>query len=418
MKIVIVGCGVIGVTTAYCLRRRGHEVTVIDRESGPGLETSFANGGLLTPSMPDPWNAPGSWRVLLGSLGRSDAALQLRLRTLPALVGWGFQFLRNSRPAVFERSRVHNLRLALYSLKAMDALRQQTGIEYGRSALGTLRVFRDQAALDRTATAAGGLGSEGLSFRKLTVPQMVDLEPALAPIAHQLTGAIHYESDEAGDAHQFCVALAEQAQRLGVEFRFRTEVRALQAHAGRVTALVADGGTFVADRYVVAAGSYGTPLLRRVGVHVPVCPAKGYSVTFEGLQYRQTLSIPVIDDDLHAAVIPLGAAIRVAGTAEFAGYDRTMNLDRARNLVALLQRILPQETFDVDAGKPWCGLRPMSVDGVPVIGATHLANLTVNTGHGPLGWTSAAGSAQLLTDLISGDPPSLDPAPFALARFL
>src|SRR6185437_12299310 len=234
MKIVIVGCGVIGVTTAYCLKRRGHEVTVIDRESGPGRETSFANGGLLTPSMPDPWNAPGSWRVLLGSLGRSDAALQLRLRTLPALVGWGIQFLRHSRPAVFERSRVHNLRLALYSLNAMDALRQQTDIEYGRSALGTLRVFRDQAALDRTAMAAGGLGCEGLGFRKLTVPQMVDLEPALAPIAHQLTGAIHYEMDEAGDAHQFCRALADQAQRLGVEFRFHTEVRALQAHAGRV----------------------------------------------------------------------------------------------------------------------------------------------------------------------------------------
>ncbi len=205
---------------------------------------------------------------------------------------------------------------------------------------------------------------------------------------------------------------------LGVEFRFRTEVRALQSHAGRVTALLADRESFVADRYVVAAGSYSTPLLRGVGVDVPVRPAKGYSVTFEGVHGRQLLRIPVIDDDLHAAVIPLDGAIRVAGTAEFAGYDRTINPDRIRNLVALLQRILPRGTFTPDAGKPWCGLRPMSVDGVPIIGGTHLSNLAVNTGHGPLGWTSAAGSAQLLTDLISEDPPSLDPTPFELTRFL
>ncbi len=368
--------------------------------------------------MSDPWNAPGSWRVLLGSLGRSDAALQLRLRTLPALAGWGIQFLRNSRPAPFERGRVHNLRLALYSLKVMDTLRRQTGIEYGRSTQGTLRVFRDLDGLNRASAAAGRLSAEGLSYRILSVPHMVDLEPALAPIAHQVTGAIHYEMDEAGDAHRFCLALAQHAQRLGVEFRFRTAVRALRSHAGRVTALLADGESFAADRYIVAAGSYSTPLLRSVGVDLPVRPAKGYSVTFEGVQHRQSLRIPVIDDDLHAAVIPLDGAIRAAGTAEFAGYDRTINPDRVSNLVALLQGILPRGTFDPHAAKPWCGLRPMSVDGVPLIGGTHLSNLAVNTGHGPLGWTSAAGSAQLLTDLISEDPPSLDPTPFELTRFL
>ncbi len=224
--------------------------------------------------MSDPWNAPGSWRVLLGSLGRSDASLQLRLRTLPALAGWGIKFLRNSRLAPFERSRIHNLRLALYSLKVMDTLRQQTNIDYGRSVRGTLRVFRDQDGLNRASAAAGRLLSEGLGFRILSAAQMVDLEPALAPIAHQLTGAIHYGMDEAGDAHLFCQALAEQAQRLGVEFRFHTEVRALHSRAGRVTALSTGGESLVADRYVVAAGSYSTPLLRGVGVHLPVRPAK------------------------------------------------------------------------------------------------------------------------------------------------
>jgi D-amino-acid dehydrogenase len=417
MKIIIIGSGLIGVTTAYFLRRRGYEVTVIDREEGPGRETSFANGALLTPSMPEPWNAPGCWRVLLASLGRKDAAMQLRMRALPALLGWGVEFLRNSKAAAFERNVLSNLRLALYSLEVMQSLRQQTHIEYGRAARGTLRVFRDRSTLDGAFAAANRLASEGLRFRRLSKEETVGLEPALEPIANQLTGALHYEADETGDAHRFCVSLAGRVREQGVDCRFCTEVTSLEMRAGRVVAAVSARERFVADKYIVAAGSYSTPLLRRVGVHVPVRPAKGYSVTFAGHQGRPSLSIPVIDDHLHAGVVPLEGAIRVVGTAEFAGYDRTVNPDRIRNLLMLLQEVLPQEQFDPATGTPWCGLRPMSVDGVPIIGPTPISNLLVNTGHGHLGWTMAAGSAQLLADFISEQSPSIDPASFALARF-
>ncbi len=418
MKVIIIGSGLIGVTTAYFLRRRGHEVTVIDREEGPALETSFANGALLTPSMAEPWNAPGCWRVLLASLGRSDAGMQLRLRALPALAGWGVTFLRNSRAAKFERNAITNLRLALYSLKVMDSLRQQVRIEYGRAARGTLRVFRDRAASDRAAAAANRLLSEGLSFRRLSTAETVELEPALAPIGKQLTGAIHYETDETGDAYRFCVALADHARQQGVEFHFRTEVSSLEMRSRRVTAVMSERERFVGDHYIVAAGSYSTSLLHRLGVHLPVRPVKGYSLTIDSNQGPQAPRIPIVDDHLHAAVVPLEGAIRVVGTAEFAGYDRTPNPNRTRNLLGLLQDLLPQAQFAPATAKPWCGLRAMSADGVPIIGLTPVSNLLVNTGHGHLGWTMAAGSAQLLADLVSKDSPSIDPAPFALARFV
>lgn len=419
MKVLVIGSGLIGVTTAYCLKRRGHDVTVLDRQVGPARETSFANGGLLTPSMAEPWNAPESWRVLLGSIGRSDAALQVRLRALPTLVGWGIAFLRNSAPSAFERNTLSNLRLALYSLQVMESLRHETGIQYGRVARGSLRVFRDSAALDQAFAAASRRISQGLPFTRLSTSEAVEIEPALAPIAGQLSGALHYRADEVGDAYRFSVALAEHAQQQGVHFRFGTEISAVEARAGRVTAVASGREHFVADRYVVAAGSYSTQVLRHVGVRLPVRPVKGYSITFDDCQNRQSLRVPVVDDQLHAVVVTLEGVIRVAGTAEFAGYDLTLPPARIRTLVALLNELLPQAQLDpaINSCRPWCGLRPMSADGVPIIGPTPLSNLLVSTGHGHLGWTTAAGSAELLTDIMCGHSTSIDSSPFSLARF-
>lgn len=418
MKVLIIGSGLLGLTTAYLLRRSGHQVTVIDREDGSGLGASFANGGLLTPSMPGPWNVPGCWRLLLNSIGRQDAALQLRFSALPGLVGWGIGFLQNSSAARHQRNTLSNLRLALYSLSVMESIRQETGIEYGQTARGTLRLFRDPSALER-ASAETQLSAEGLTFRSLSRKETVELEPALTPIESELAGAIHYPIDEAGDPHRFCQALTEHARQQGVEFRFRTEVSALDVHDGQVTAVMGGAERFVADRYIVAAGSYSTPLLKRAGIRLPVQPVKGYSVTFDRVQEKKPLRIPIVDDDLFAAVVPLeGGGIRVAGTAEFSGYDLASNPPRTRNLLRLLQRLLPEVSFDPALGKPWWGLRPMSVDGVPIIGPTPVANLWVNTGHGPLGWTMAAGSAQLLTSLLCGATSFIDPAPYALARFM
>jgi D-amino-acid dehydrogenase len=416
MKIVVIGSGLIGLTTAYYLKKRDHDVTVIDRQEGPGLETSFANGALLTPGMPEPWNTPGCWRLLLSSLGRSDAPLQLRWRALPALLPWGIAFLRNSRRAAFERSTLRNLRLALYSLEVMESLRSETGIEYARTARGALKIFRDPDVLDRAAAASRDLAAEGLALRRISGEETVELEPALAPIRDQLAGAMHYMKDETGDAYTFCIRLAERTRAQGVELRFGTEVTALEARGGRVTAVKTDREHIVGDRYVVAAGSYSTPLLKPLGIRLPVRPAKGYSVTFNRC-WEPPLRIPLVDDDFHAAVVPFAEGIRAAGTAEFAGFDLTMRPERIRNLLTLLTQVFPQAKFDPAEAKTWCGLRPMSADGVPIIGPTPISNLFVSTGHGHLGWTMAAGSGQLLADLISGEAPVLDPEPYVPSRF-
>ena len=415
MKVVIIGAGLIGISTSYFLRLRGHEVTVIEREGGPGLQTSFANGALVSPSMPEPWNAPGCWRLLLASLGRPDAPLQLRLRALPDLTGWGIQFLRNSSPERHRENTLRNARLALFSLKVLQNLRRQTGIEYGATVRGSVKLFRSDQMLQQALRGAEQLRDEGLKLRCLSREETIELEPALVPISHQLAGAIHYVSDETGDAHSFCDALTECARQHGVDFSFGTNVSRLELGSGRITAVQTDHGRVVAEQYVVAAGSYSTPLLRAAGIDLPVRPAKGYSVTFDGS--RSALSIPIVDDDMHAAIVPVGNATRIAGTAEFAGFDLTLRPERVRNLTKLVQKILPQAGLDTAAARPWCGLRPMSPDGVPIIGPTPTANLWLNTGHGHLGWTMAAGSGELLAELLSGEPPGLDPRPYSLARF-
>jgi D-amino-acid dehydrogenase len=417
MKAVIVGSGLVGLTSAWFLAQRGWEVTVIDRQNGPGLETSLANGALLTPSMPEPWNAPGSWQVLLRSLCRSDSALKLRLKALPALGGWGLEFLRNSNPTIYERNTLKNLFLALYSLKIMGVLRRETGIEYDHAARGTLRVFRDTDAFQSAVGASKLLEPNGLTFRQLARAETVALEPALAPIANSIVGGIHYPHDEVGNAHAFCIALTGMARRRHVEFHFNTRVTDIHVKSGRVTAVIAGPKRFSADQYIIAAGSYTPLLLQRTGISVPVQPVKGYSVTLDRPGEDHPLRIPVVDDSFHAAIVPLSCAIRVAGTAEFSGYDLSLPRTRIQGLLLLLRQVLPKVRIDEGTARPWCGLRPMSPDGVPIIGPTPLGGLWINTGHGHLGWTMAAGSAEVLSHLISGETPAIDAEPYSLERF-
>ena len=417
MKALIIGSGLIGTTSAYFLARRGWEVTVLDRQDGPGQETSFANGSLLTFSMPEPWNAPGSWRVLLASIGRSDSPLKLRLKALPHLAGWGTGFLRNSNPGRYERNTLRNLKIALHSSEVMGRLRQEIDIEYGGASPGTLRVFRETAPLERALAWAKRLEPEGLTYRRLTGTEIVAMEPALAPIGGQLAGGIHYPVDEMGNAYKFCVSLADHARRAGVDFRFRTPVTGIEVRQGKISALRSGDEEFTADSYVVAAGSYSPLLLKDLGITVPIRPAKGYSLTFQRPSPDTPFRVPVADDDFHAVVVPLENVIRVAGTAEFTGYDLSLPEARIQNLVRLVRHVLPQWALDPAKAKPWCGLRPMSVDGVPIIGPTPIGNLWLNTGHGHLGWTMAAGSGQLLSDLMTGSSPGVNPEAYALARF-
>jgi D-amino-acid dehydrogenase len=281
--------------------------------------------------------------------------------------------------------------------------------------------------LEQSLTAAERLlRPEGLAYRRLSCAETIELEPALEPIVSELAGTIHYSDDETGDAHRFCIELAEHARSLGVSFAFDTIVTALETASGLISAVrirtapaqaTASTSSIQADQYVVAGGSYSAPLLRPLGVRLPVRPAKGYSVTFDAPRSARSLKTPIVDDDMHAAVVPVGNAIRVAGTAEFAGFDLALRPERIRNLVNLARRILPRAGLDPTTARPWCGLRPMCADGVPIIGRTSIANLWVSTGHGHLGWTMTAGSAALLTDLMTDTAPAIDPAPYDPRRF-
>jgi D-amino-acid dehydrogenase len=367
--------------------------------------------------MPEPWNHPGSWRVLLKSLGRSDSPLQLRWRTLPGLAGWGRGFLHNSSPQRYEHNSIRNLKLALHSLEVLAGLRRDIGIEYGGSTGGSLRVIREPQALEHAIEWAEKLRAEGLTYRHLSNDDIVALEPGLAPVAGQLAGGIHYPVDEIGNAYKFTVALADHARVGGVEFRFRTAITGIEVRQGKVAAVLSGAERFTADCYVVAAGSYTPLLMKQLGIKVPVMPAKGYSLTFERPRLGPQLRLPICDDDFHAVVVPLENVIRVAGTAEFAGYDLSLPEARIQNLVTLVKRVFPTGGYERALAKPWCGLRPMAMDGVPIIGPTPIGNLWLNTGHGHLGWTMAAGSGQLLADLLTGGSPRVNPDAYALARF-
>jgi D-amino-acid dehydrogenase len=415
MKVLVIGGGLMGLTSAYFLAREGSEVILVEREEGAGLGANFANGALLTPSMPEPWNSPGTWRMLLRSLVTSDTALKVRPAALPGLIGWGVKFLRNSAAEHVERATLANLRLALYSLRLMAQMREEISIEYARSARGTLRTFRDPAAFAAATRAAERLQKEGLEIEPLSPAKVTVMEPALAPIGEQLTGALHYPCDESGDALRFCQSLATWLTEHGVQLRFRTVVSGIDVEGDRVTGVRSDAGRLTADHYVIAAGAYSTALLRPLGIDLPVYPAKGYSITIEQ-RGRQVMSIPLLDDDLHAVIVPLPGVLRVAGTAEFAGFDKTLYPARIDNLFRLLAQVLPEEHFERRDAKPWCGLRPLSADGAPIISRTPVRNLFVNAGHGPLGWTLATASGRLVADLILNRTPEIAPSSYDLRR--
>lgn len=421
MKTVVIGAGVVGMASAWALREAGADVVVVDRAAGAGLETSFANGALLHPSLVEPWNSPGILKVLLGSLGREDAAVLLRLRALPGLVGWGLRFVRESSPARFEANALRNLRMAQYSLRQMAALRERTGIDYSYYRRGLLTLFRETAVRDHMLGWFRGLAAHGLEVESLDVGQTIAREPALEPIAPALVGSAYAQHDEAGDPHAFCVELGRWLAGQGVELRFGESVTRLVRSGGRITAIaLASGEQLSADRFVLAAGSYSPLLARTAGLRLPIRPAKGYSLTVPRGDSGTAPWIPGGDTSLHVAVIPVGTDhLRIAGTAEFTGYDTTITQARADNLLRLLRQVYPRFA-DTLAGvelHPWTGLRPMCPDGVPVIGPTRLENLFLNTGHGHVGWTLAAGSGRLVADLVLGRSPEIAASDYDLRRF-
>lgn len=416
---VVIGAGLIGTTTAWFLAQRDFDVTVVERQTGPGLETSFANGGLLTPSQADPWNSPGILARALRWLGRENSPLLLRPQAVPGMLGWGWRFLRASRPGPHLHATRAILRLALYSLRTQDALDAQLALDYQRLHRGTLKIFRERRALAETRELIEQLRPQGLEARMLEPQAAAELEPLLADTAEDLVGAVHYPNDGSGDAYLFTVAMQRHAAEAGVRFRFNTEISGIQTDRDSVTMLHSNQGDIHADAYVVAAGSYSLKLTRPLQLPLPVYPTKGYSLTFRTSPARQ-LQVPVVDFEQKIVITPLGDRIRIAGTAEFNGYDTEVNLKRSTATLQQALRLLPslaEDAAEADKVTHWTGLRPMTCDGPPILGATPYPNLYLNTGHGPLGWTLCAGSAQLVADIVAGQQPAVNPEDYSFCRF-
>ena len=418
MRVIVIGSGLLGVASAWYLARNGCEVTVLERAGGVAEGTSFANAGMLTPSMADPWNSPGIFWHLLQWLGREDAPFLVRPAALPAMLGWGLSFIAHSSPARQRASMEANLRLASYSLAALRELRASLKLAYDERCNGTIKVFRDRKAFDAAAARNVQLAQMGLDVRAVTPAEAVALEPALAPVADKLVGAIHCPSDESGDARAFTLALADRAREAGVQFVFDANVTGFERDGERVAAAYVDDAPRAADAFVIAAGSWSPQVLDTLDLALPVRPVKGYSITVPTAGWDGAPQMPVIDDALHAAATPLGARLRVAGTAEIAGYDTRPTPARIDNLFTLLLELFPSYApyLDRKSAQPWAGLRPMSPDGLPRIGQLGPENLFVNTGHGHLGWTHAAGSGALLADLVCGKAPAIAAAPYDARR--
>lgn len=419
MKIIVLGAGLLGSSSAYFLSKLGHEVVVLERQPGPGIETSFANAGMLTPSQAAPWNQPGMLRNLLRWIGREDAPVLVRSGAVFSLLGWGSRFILNSSVQRFRRNLQKNATITRYSLELLQAFRERHAVNYDATARGTLKFFVNQRDFDHEAGFNDMYREAGIDFRLLDGKSAVQVEPALADISARIIAAIHYPRDESGDAHLFCKALAQQAITSGAEFQYGVNISGFERCGDRITGVTTDHVSYAADAYVLAAGSYSPLLASSAGLRLPIRPVKGYSLTFNLDGWDKGPCMPLVDESAHTAITPLGSRLRVAGTAEFSGYNTELRSGRIENMARILRNTCPGFVpfMDLESALPWAGLRPYSCDGVPLLGPTPLANLFLNTGHGHLGWSMSMGSGKLVADLISGTTTDINLLPYHLARF-
>ena len=417
-KCLVVGGGLLGLSTAMSLHERGFEVEVLEANSGVGLEASFANGGLLTSAMSDPWNAPGVHKHLAASMFDPASPMKLNLGQIPSLSLWGLRFLRNSSHARHSKAIAANYQLSRYSMGKTREWGDRLNLHYEAASAGTMKIFRTGASVDAPLAIAKKLAAQGMQFQQLDAAGAVALEPQLEPIKAEINSALYFPEDETGDAYLFCKALTDRLKHAGVSVHTDVQVRELVIRKGRVCGLRCDNNEFVADSVVLASGN-GTPaLLRGTGVSISIAPAKGYSVTFDVKDVETLPKVGVIDDVLHACVVSLGARLRAVGTAEFVGFDKRIEQVRVDNLVNLIKSVFPKiaSSLVLSASENWVGFRPLSSDGVPFVGPTPIAGLYLNTGHGHLGWTMAVGSAELLADQIAGSETEISSAPYRVGR--
>ena len=404
MKVLVLGSGVIGVTSAWYLAKSGHEVTVLDRQSAAGMETSFANGGQISVSHAEPWANPAAPLKVLKWLAREDAPLLFRMRPDVRQWLWGLAFLRECLPS---RTR-HNIRqlvnLGLYSRASLQALRAETGLQYDQLSRGILHFYTSRRELDAAVAPARVMREHGCDIELISRERCIAIEPALkhAP----LVGGSWTPSDESGDAHKFTQSLAALAAQRGVKFR-QAQIGAILREGDRVGGVRVESETLKADAYVVCLGSYSPLLVRPLGIGLAVYPAKGYSVTLPVADPARAYSVSLTDDEYKLVFSRLGERLRIAGTAELNGYSTELNEVRCRAILARTMQLFPGGG-DAAHASFWTGLRPATPSNVPYIGATRYPNLYLNTGHGTLGWTHSCGSGRALADIVSGREPQVD----------
>ena len=408
MKVLVLGAGVIGVTSAWYLAQAGHEVTVAERHGEAGMEASFANGGQISASHAEPWAKPAVVPKILRWLGREDAPLLFRPRAEWALWEWGLRFLLECLPGRFERNCRALAGLAAYSRDCLGALRESTGIQYDQVTCGILHFATDAHDFEVLARSAEAVRALGIERQVKSAAQCVALEPALKNSADPVAGGVYTPGDESGDAWRFTHELARMAAARGVSFRFGASLEAIETAGGKVSAARVGGERLTADAYVVALGSYSPLMLKPIGVSIPVYPLKGYSVTLQlGPEHAAAAPSVSLTDEAHKIVISrLGKRLRAAGTAELTGYDTTVNAVRCDAIARRVRELFPG-LGGISAYESWTGLRPATPNNVPVIGRTRLSNLFLNTGHGTLGWTLACGSGRALADLVSARRPEI-----------
>ena len=416
MKILILGSGVIGTTTAYYLARAGHEVTVIERQAAPALETSFANAGEVSPGYSSPWAGPGVPAKAIQWMLMHHSPLVIWPMLDMAMWRWGAMMLRNCTEARYRINKARMVRLAEYSRDCLIALRRETGIAYDERAQGTIQLFRTQKQLDAIGKDVEILKEYKVPFEVLDRAGYCRYEPALALVKEKFVGALRLPGDETGDCFKFTQNIAKMAEQLGVRFRFDTAIKGLEAVGRKVTSVHTSAGALTADAYLVALGSYSPQMVRPLDLHLPVYPVKGYSLTLPIADARFAPESTIMDESHKVAVTRLGERIRVGGTAELAGFSLKLREARRATLNHVVTDLFPKGG-DVAQAKFWCGLRPMTPDGTPILGGTPIANLYLATGHGTLGWTMAAGTGRVMADLISGHKPDISMDGLTAARY-
>jgi len=416
MHVLVLGSGVIGVSSAWYLSRAGFDVTIVDREPGPALETSFANAGQISPGYAAPWAAPGVPLKALKWLFSRDAPLLIRPGLDPRQYLWLLQMLRNCTAKRYATNKARMLRLARYSAGCLNELADELGIDYEARKLGTLQLFRTQAQLDGAGSDIAVLEQFGVPYELLDRAGIVKVEPALVEVADQFTGALRLPEDQTGDCALFTHLLAERAKAAGVEFRFGATVETLEASGDRIIRARVDGEVVRADKYVLALGSYTPRLLAPLGIRLPVYPLKGYSLTVPITDAAMAPVSTVLDETYKVAVTRFDQRIRVGGTAGVCGFDLSKPARRRAMLEKVVAGLYPQGG-DAKHGEFWTGLRPATPDGTPVVGGTRYKNLFLNTGHGTLGWTMACGSGRYLADLMAGAMPHISSEGLDISRY-